>query len=97
MPILLTPLVDVPDGSAEAIGGCLLFDNPVTVPRACPVMGESQEVKSSRTIIRGLVPILPRGRRKEPHQLRLGGMDCQTVLATSLAPELIPVNDYLRF
>ena len=84
MPICLAPLVNVPNGSAKSICGGLEFDNPVTVPRACPIMGESQQVKGSRVIVRGLIPILPRGRGKEPHELRLGGMDGQTVLAKSL-------------
>ena len=50
VPIGLAPRVNAPHCSAEAIGGCLEFDNPVTVPGACPIMGESQKVKGSRTI-----------------------------------------------
>ena len=59
MPIVLTPLVDVSDGATEAISGGLEYDNPVTFPGACPIMGESQKVKGTRTIAGWLVPVLP--------------------------------------
>ncbi len=47
-------------------------------------MGEAQEVKRARTIAWWFIPTLPRGRRKEAHELRLGGVDGQTILAKSL-------------
>ena len=77
------PVVDVPNRSTKAVRGGLEFDNPVPISGACPIMGEAQKVKRPRTIVCWLIPIRPRGRRKEPHQLRLGGVDGQTILAKS--------------
>ena len=44
MPVCLTPRVNAPHCSAEAVGGCLLLDDPVTALGTCPVMGEAQQV-----------------------------------------------------
>ena len=84
--IVSAPVVDAANRSSKAILGGLVFDNPVPIPGSCPVVGEAQEVKRSRTIVWWLIPIPPRGRRKEAHELRLGGVDGQTILAKCSSP-----------
>jgi hypothetical protein len=83
VPIVSAPVVDAANRSSKAILGGLESDNPVPIFGACPIMGEAQEVKRTRTIVWWFIPIPPR-RRKEAHKLRLGGVDGQTILAKSL-------------
>src|SRR6056297_21573 len=88
MPVELAPQVDVANGSAKPVGGCLEFDNPVTVLGPRPVVGESQKVKCSRAIV-GSISVLGLARRwTEGYEFRLGGMDCQTVLAKTLRDDI---------
>ncbi len=49
--IISAPVVNAANRSSEAILGGFEFDDPVPIPGSCPVMGEAQEVKRSRTIV----------------------------------------------
>ena len=59
VPIVSAPVVDAANRSSKAILGGLEFDDPVPIPGTCPVMGEAQEVKRTRTIVWWLILSLP--------------------------------------
>ena len=49
-PIVSAPVVDTANRWCKAIPGGLKLDDPVLIPRTCPEVSESQDVKSPRTI-----------------------------------------------
>jgi hypothetical protein len=82
--VVPAPRVDAPHRATEAVGGGLAFDDPKTSSRASPKMGEPEEVKGPRTLIRPTTIHCRHRRFTERDKPRLIGVDCQTVLAESL-------------
>ncbi len=75
-----TPIRDGPQTPAQAAGGRLALNHPVPSARPSPVVGETQEVETSRRRRRG-TSIL---RLPEGHEAGFLWMNCQSVLCETL-------------
>src|SRR5712675_1878577 len=81
VPVSLAPPINAPHGSAEAVVYRLLLDDPVTLPRPTPKVGEAQQVKRPCRFGQFSIVIRPRARRRKRYEPRLGRVDRQTILA----------------
>src|ERR1700722_11710124 len=80
VPVGLTPRINAPHGSTEAVVCSLLLDNPVALLRLPPKVGEAQQVKRPRRFGRfSAIVICPGARRPKRHEPRLGGVDRQSI------------------
>ncbi len=55
VPIVVAPLIDAPNGSAETIRSGLKLDHPVTFQGDGPIVSESEKVKCTKTIVGSVV------------------------------------------
>src|SRR5712691_9459884 len=89
MPIVLTPLVELPQEPGNPVRSRLALYQPPAPPRPLPEVGEAEKVETSRLLVR---PCSPRLRLTaglfETHQTGLVGMEAEPVLAESLRPHL---------
>ena len=85
MPIEPAPRVNAPHCAAEALGGCLAFDNPLTFSRLTPVVGEAEKVKRPGTPRCLISTSVRRRRHTERDKPRLVGVDCQTTISAMIS------------
>jgi hypothetical protein len=85
MPVVLTPLVELPQEPGNPVGSRLALHHPSTPPRPLPEVGETEKVKTPRLLgrLRSSLPLLTAG-LFETHQTGLVGMEAQPVLTESL-------------
>src|SRR3978361_1467340 len=89
MPVVLTPLVELPQEPSNPVRSRLSLHQPPPPPRPLPEVGETEKVETLRLLVRSRSPRLRlTAGLVETDQACLVGMEAETVLADSLRPHL---------